>query len=154
LVVWRAAHKDELTAYRRVYCESHKSEMRTYDAARYEARKEQNIERRRKWRNDHKEHCAAYNMTSKHLRRARELGAPVNDLTAAQWRKIKLDANGRCHYCGETVALLTRDHAIPLVRGGSNTASNIVASCLTCNKRKGTRTADEFTEYLNRIGIK
>jgi 5-methylcytosine-specific restriction endonuclease McrA len=51
----------------------------------------------------------------------------------------------RCQYCGRTqVELkpreqLTRDHLIPLSRGGLNEWTNVVTACSPCNTRKGNR---------------
>jgi 5-methylcytosine-specific restriction endonuclease McrA len=51
----------------------------------------------------------------------------------------------RCQYCGEkkSPAELTLDHIFPRSRGGDNTPVNIVAACLRCNNRKGSRTPEE-----------
>jgi 5-methylcytosine-specific restriction endonuclease McrA len=51
----------------------------------------------------------------------------------------------RCQYCGEkrNPADLTLDHIFPRSRGGDNTPVNIVAACLACNNRKGSRTPEE-----------
>jgi 5-methylcytosine-specific restriction endonuclease McrA len=38
---------------------------------------------------------------------------------------------------------LTRDHVLPLSRGGGNTWVNVVTACSKCNLRKGNRTPDE-----------
>src|SRR5262245_66394766 len=49
----------------------------------------------------------------------------------------------RCQYCGRHVTelkqreALTRDHLIPLSRGGANDWTNVVAACSPCNTRKG-----------------
>ncbi len=49
----------------------------------------------------------------------------------------------RCQFCGRTAAklrareCLTRDHLIPLSRGGTNEWHNVVTACSTCNTRKG-----------------
>jgi hypothetical protein len=39
---------------------------------------------------------------------------------------------------------LTRDHLIPLSRGGSNDWTNVVAACSPCNTRKGNRLPEEI----------
>ena len=56
----------------------------------------------------------------------------------------------RCQYCGRTGPelkpreALTRDHLIPLSRGGSNEWTNVVTACSTCNTRKANRMAHEI----------
>jgi len=51
----------------------------------------------------------------------------------------------RCQYCGRLqIELkpresLTRDHLIPLSRGGTNDWSNVVTACSPCNTRKANR---------------
>jgi len=51
----------------------------------------------------------------------------------------------RCQYCHRTHAdlrpreCLTRDHLVPISRGGGNEWTNVVTACSTCNTRKGDR---------------
>lgn len=45
-----------------------------------------------------------------------------------------------CHYRGEQ---LTLDHVIPRSRGGGDTWENMVAACVRCNVKKGSRTPKE-----------
>lgn len=47
-----------------------------------------------------------------------------------------------CLYCGmhHQKAALTRDHVMPISRGGRDTWENVVTACLPCNVRKGCRT--------------
>jgi hypothetical protein len=56
----------------------------------------------------------------------------------------------RCVYCESTMRLVL-DHVIPLSRGGSNDASNLVACCEPCNSEKGALTPDEWltSDLLN-----
>lgn len=42
----------------------------------------------------------------------------------------------------------TLDHLLPRSRGGGNTWANLVASCATCNGRKGNRTPSEWGRGL------
>ncbi len=52
-----------------------------------------------------------------------------------------------CQYCGKSLSPrhLTRDHVIPLSRGGRNTWTNVVACCFNCNSvRKRNRTPKEW----------
>ena len=71
----------------------------------------------------------------------------VFDTTDIEARIDKQEA--RCHYCLEELDFdgpnkWTVDHFIPLSRGGSNWASNIVVACRQCNKAKGTKMPWEF----------
>ncbi len=50
----------------------------------------------------------------------------------------------QCAYCKTSGVPLQVEHLIPKSRGGSDRASNLVIACDACNKRKGTRTAEEF----------
>lgn len=50
-----------------------------------------------------------------------------------------------CMYCGGQFPdhQLTRDHVVPLSRGGSDRWSNVVTACRGCNIRKGNRVPEE-----------
>lgn len=78
---------------------------------------------------------------AKKRRKALERGAPLSDLTAAQWAAIKEAYDLRCAYCGERVEVLTQDHVLALSKGGAHTATNIVPACKSCNSRKNDRPA-------------
>jgi 5-methylcytosine-specific restriction endonuclease McrA len=49
-----------------------------------------------------------------------------------------------CQYCGARKPGLTVDHVIPRSRGGKSVWENIVASCATCNRRKGSHMPREI----------
>lgn len=54
-----------------------------------------------------------------------------------------------CQYCGRHRSelkgreFLTRDHVVPVSRGGANDWGNVVAACSPCNNRKGNRLPKE-----------
>ena len=52
-----------------------------------------------------------------------------------------------CCYCGQLFAgrnaLLTRDHVMPMSRGGSDIWDNCVTSCRACNQKKDNRLVEE-----------
>lgn len=56
----------------------------------------------------------------------------------------------QCQYCGrrstelKTRESLTRDHLIPMSRGGFNAWTNVVTACSSCNTRKANRLPDEI----------
>ena len=55
-----------------------------------------------------------------------------------------------CLYCGRdfTRQQLTRDHVVPLSKGGRDTWENVVAACFHCNSRKGGRTPQQASMPL------
>ncbi|MEM9529909.1 MAG: HNH endonuclease [Pseudomonadota bacterium] len=55
-----------------------------------------------------------------------------------------------CLYCGEVLppAWLTRDHVIPVARGGRDRWENVVTACRACNQRKGSRLLSELRMKL------
>lgn len=55
-----------------------------------------------------------------------------------------------CLYCGnrfDNIAL-SRDHLVPLSRGGEDAWTNVVTACKRCNARKGNRLPDETNMEL------
>ena len=54
-----------------------------------------------------------------------------------------------CLYCGEQFKQLelTRDHIIPMSRGGSDSWENVVTACYRCNNQKGNRTPEEWGKH-------
>ena len=55
----------------------------------------------------------------------------------------------RCQFCHRTQAdlrhreCLTRDHLVPLSRGGDNEWTNVVTACSSCNTKKGNHLPEE-----------
>ena len=56
----------------------------------------------------------------------------------------------KCQFCGRSITelrpreSLTRDHLVPLSRGGTNIWTNVVTACSPCNTRKGNRLPSEI----------
>jgi 5-methylcytosine-specific restriction endonuclease McrA len=54
-----------------------------------------------------------------------------------------------CQYCGRHRRelrhreFLTRDHLMPICRGGKNTWDNVITACTRCNHKKGNLTPEE-----------
>ena len=78
-------------------------------------------------------------------------------------RHLLLRSDGRCHYCKRLVSTrkedvrsplyATRDHQIPLSKGGKNVRWNIVLCCRECNEKKGNMMPGEFWQRLHTGGI-
>jgi len=63
-------------------------------------------------------------------------------LTAQEWNEIKEEFLHCCAYCGvqeSSARKLTRDHLVPLTKGGLHVKKNIVPACQPCNSAKGNK---------------
>lgn len=62
----------------------------------------------------------------------------------------------RCIYCEQGIEdgiQFNLDHLVPQELGGSNTASNLVTCCKSCNSSKGSKTLRQFFSYLRDKGV-
>lgn len=64
-------------------------------------------------------------------------GMELREYLLAKW-------DHACAYCGATEVPLNLDHIVPRARGGSNRASNLACTCISCNDEKGARPVEEF----------
>ena len=84
---------------------------------------------------------------AKKMRRKHGIALTDDRTTSAT---LLIDARS-CLYCGakfDDRRKPTLDHLIPLIRGGSHSAANVVVCCLSCNSRKGKRDFLEFVQTL------
>lgn len=56
----------------------------------------------------------------------------------------------KCYYCGSTDREMTKDHIIPKAHGGKG-GTNIVTSCLVCNRAKGCMTYSQFEQWIKDV---
>lgn len=70
--------------------------------------------------------------------------------TFLEWIDLLKKHDNICYYCGVRMTKKlglhqrSRDHLIPISRGGSDDISNIVPACRSCNSAKGTKTYEEW----------
>jgi 5-methylcytosine-specific restriction endonuclease McrA len=75
-------------------------------------------------------------------------------------QKLHAEADGRCHYCRLRTELAlepphprapTRDHKIPVTRGGRWEWDNIALACFRCNNEKSAMTDEEYREFRREV---
>jgi 5-methylcytosine-specific restriction endonuclease McrA len=146
---WYDAHREEINAKRR--------EDRKLNPEKYSKREKQRVrdknkmvKYRAKHYEKHKERVtkenAAYHKAHPEVRRTINSRRRANLLsggrhTTQQWLD-KLAAIGMiCVYCTKALdfSTLTKDHVIPLSKGGTDDIENVVPSCLRCNQTKSSK---------------
>lgn len=90
------------------------------------------ISRLKKWNSDNPEKRRDH--SHKH-RAAKLLASSIGNHSHSDWLKICKAQKGKCANCGHR-RNLTRDHKVPLSRGGSNLSINIQGLCNECNASK------------------
>lgn len=70
----------------------------------------------------------------------------------SEWEEKLAHYHYKCAYCGSEENI-TRDHDVPLSRGGTNHILNIIPACSRCNSRKGNLTRTEFYAWMKKRGL-
>lgn len=119
----------------RRYKESHPAYVKKWARWQRENRDVINRREREHYAVDPEKHRAKYRMRRVRVRPA------AGSRFLEQWLARVAYYGWRRFYCTKplTVETLSPDHRIPIARGGSHWASNLVPSCVSCNKAKGAR---------------
>lgn len=137
-----------------------------YDKKRYKKNKKRILENQKQYRKDNPEkikkyaeeyyiknrnkllkQCSRYLKTENgratdqrgRSKRRAKMRSIINTLTAGEWFDILKEYHFRCAYCGKEFNLFdrpTRDHVIPISKGGHNNKENVVPACGNCNSKK------------------
>ena len=67
----------------------------------------------------------------------------------------------KCVYCGSCLYYddddeddnVEIDHKLPISRGGTSDFENLQATCAYCNRRKGSKTHEEYLKYIWEYGV-
>lgn len=129
---WRTEHKNKRNAYMKNYMKK----MLTLHPEIYK----KNLELQKAYRK-----TLNGKMTEARSKAKRKNSKSLVTLTTEDWNKILEIQKYRCAICkrrfSETLKP-TRDHIIPLSKGGGLTFGNIMALCASCNSKKSTKLVD------------
>lgn len=140
---FRATHIEKERERGREYHRRNKDRERPLKKAYADANKTRHQILRRNWHLENREKVKA----NKQRRRARRLlagGSFSGQDVKAQYVAQK----GLCWWCSEPLTNYHIDHLVPLARGGSNDASNIVLACPHCNLSKSDKMPWEWNGRL------
>lgn len=176
-LAYNAARREENAAYSRAYNAAHREKVAAKDAAYYAAHRDEKSardkvrrkENRAKIAEKEREYHAAHPGKRAEWKRAWDVAHPEKVRAARQARQSRLESNGGTHTAAEWRALcdwfgnvclccgagdkLSEDHVIPVVKGGSDSISNLQPLCIPCNDKKHRKTIDyrdpvRLTEFL------
>lgn len=68
------------------------------------------------------------------------------NLTLDVRAEVRVKSGNMCVYCGCNEGPFHNDHLFPISKGGTDTPSNIVLACASCNLSKSDRTLREWME--------
>jgi len=138
-------------AYKKQYRLDHEEGRAVYMKQWQKDNPEKCKESSKKYRLDHPKSCKQYlkqyRQTTEgkattqrgHSKRRAQGEKIINTLTAQEWVDILKQYKFRCAYCRKEFTLFdreTKDHVIPISKGGDNTKENIVPACRSCNSKK------------------
>ena len=148
---WYLYNRDRILNDRKIYQEKNKGKISKRKKEYHIRNKDKILERVDKWQKNNpkmfRRNLNKYKKTdkgkaacqrAKSKRRAKEKEI-INTLTAEEWIDILKKYKFECAYCGKEFTLFdreTRDHVIPISKGGNNIKENIVPACNNCNARK------------------
>lgn len=104
------------------------------DRERHRANPRRFAEATRRWKARHPDRARA--RRRRWVDRRRAAGHLAGHHTALEWSALLAAYDWRCAHCGSTRDV-TRDHVVPLSRGGSDDITNIQPLCRRCNSAKG-----------------
>lgn len=158
---YRKAHREELAEKQREYYQEHGDIQRQASKNWKKNNSDHTKEYMRNWYEANKDHRRKYNreygqenhdgvLERSRKRRAIQYGQSEY-FTEEQFFEKFEQLGKKCFYCGVelTKETVTRDHYIPLVKGGSDTIENIVPCCKNCNSRKRNKLPEDFINELS-----
>ena len=148
---WKAENKEAVRDYIRQYREENSDKLAEQSREWHRNNRERRRVTHREWRSANKDaenqkrrECyatpegRAAGARHRHTRRDRERNTE-NTLTAGEWGLILELQAGRCAICGRLFdddLRPTRDHIVPVSKGGGLTFGNVQALCQSCNSSK------------------
>lgn len=145
---WRRNNPDKVQAQKKRHYWKHRDRHLGKHRQYYQANRGKLIKSAKEWVVKHPAR-AKMNRRASDLNRKARVRQAAGHYTAADLRLQYKSQGGNCWWCGKALnGKYEGDHVIPLSRGGSNYPSNIVLTCLPCNREKGKKLLHEWNGRL------
>ena len=155
---YKTNNKEKIKRRKKIYRMKNKEKIAKYDKERWADPVSRNKQQKwtKEWRAKNKKHLKLYTknyyrenkeyfLEKAHIRRQRIAKLPY-DFDQSDWIRAKEYFGCKCAYCGKQGAL-TKEHVVPVSKGGGFTADNIIPACQRCNYSKNNRDLEEW--YTN-----
>jgi 5-methylcytosine-specific restriction endonuclease McrA len=158
---WRDKNKERILKDNNKFRKEHPE----YRSEHYKKNKEKILKQNKKWREENPEHFKEiqkkWHKTEKgkamiqrgNSKRQARIKKIINTLTSKEWLDILEKYNYRCFYCDaefEIENMPTRDHIIPISKGGNNIKENVIPACKSCNSSKQDKDLIIFEMKIDR----
>ena len=156
---WRAANREKVKVALRTYRERNREKInmlarirRATSLEHYRAIGRASLAKHREKRNaasrEYARRHPGWRSAKVRARRAMKYHAEGSH-TEAEWESLKAQYDYTCLRCSkhEPEITLTRDHVIPITKGGSDYIANIQPLCHSCNSAKNTQIIDYRTNW-------
>jgi 5-methylcytosine-specific restriction endonuclease McrA len=166
---WRKKNKEEWSKYNSKWKQENKDKVKKHNKKYYQENSNKVLELNKQWRKENKEYflkymegyyinnkdgrkecIKKYNKTENGkatkqratYKRRIKIKNIINTLNSQEWLDILEAYNYKCAYCDvefDCENLPTKDHIIPISKGGDNMKENIVPACRSCNSKKNNK---------------
>jgi 5-methylcytosine-specific restriction endonuclease McrA len=153
-MTWAKENTEATMAIRKRYNSVHKEKIADSWSEYYDKNKKKisekkhiyrasNVEKRAEYQKNWNKQNPEKGVEYAHRRRLRQLDGDIRQFTNKDWEYLLRMFRNSCAYCGSK-GKLTKDHVVPVSRGGRHSVGNIVPACGPCNFSKHDRLIIEW----------
>lgn len=140
-------HKEEIARKQKEYYLKNKQRLKEKQKIYYENNKEESVKRMKEYNKTEKG-----KMIKRNIEHKRRTATKKGDVTTEQYINM-INTSTNCYWCNCKLnkSNISIDHYIPISKGGLHTLSNLVATCLHCNKTKHGKDPLRFANEIGRL---
>lgn len=155
---YRKNHREELLLKKKIYRENNREDLRRKQREYLELNREKSYSKVKEWKDNNrlymKSYLLEYYRNKDNLNRKNELRRKhyytISVMQKVYENNIKEFGTLTCIYCFTPLLFGkdTIDHLIPIYKNGNNDYENLEIACRVCNSTKGTKTYEEFGNWV------